>query len=263
MVILFAKAPVPGRVKTRLAAAVGMAQAAALHRAFVADMIEKLKPLGLLELHTDIETDEWSDFQVTRRLQSTGDLGERMYAAFRGASHLPAILIGSDAPSLPVGHLEILISSKADIALGPAEDGGYYAIFCRKLNSHMFDGVEWSAAGTLEQTVRAVASVGLSLELGPVWWDVDEPKDLDRLRADPEGIANFGFAEENKFILAEERTFLYQAGKRFAPSMRQRLDLADIYAAALRGLPESSDGQPPLPVPEACPFTLEALLARA
>ena len=62
---------------------------------------------------------------------------------------------------------------------------------------------------------------------------------------------------------AEERTFLYQAGKRFAPSMRQRLDLADIYAAALRGLPESSDGQPPLPVPEACPFTLEALLARA
>ena len=61
---------------------------------------------------------------------------------------------------------------------------------------------------------------------------------------------------------AEERTFLYQARKRFAPSMRQRLDLADIYAAARRGLPETSDGRPPLPVPETCPATLDELLAR-
>ena len=61
---------------------------------------------------------------------------------------------------------------------------------------------------------------------------------------------------------AEERTFLNQARRRFTPSMRQRLDLADIYADALRGLPETSDGQPPLPVPETCPLTLEELLAR-
>ena len=184
-VILFAKAPVPGRVKTRLAAAVGMTQAAALHRAFVADMIEKLMPLGLLELHTDIKTDEWSGFQVTRRLQARGDLGQRMYLALSGVSSLPAILIGGDAPTLPAGHLENLISSKADIALGPAEDGGYYAIFCRNINPRMFDGVEWSTGRTLEQTVRAVTSQGLSVELGPMWWDVDEPEDLDRLKADP------------------------------------------------------------------------------
>lgn len=61
---------------------------------------------------------------------------------------------------------------------------------------------------------------------------------------------------------AEERTFLARARRRFAPSMRQRLDLADIYADALRGLPETSDGRPPLPVPDVCPVTLDDLLAR-
>jgi hypothetical protein len=60
---------------------------------------------------------------------------------------------------------------------------------------------------------------------------------------------------------AEERTFRTQARRRFAPSMRQRLDLAGLYADALRGLPETSDGLPPLPVPEACPVTLDELLA--
>ena len=60
---------------------------------------------------------------------------------------------------------------------------------------------------------------------------------------------------------AEERTFRDQARRRFVPSMRQRLDLADIYAGALRGLPETSDGVPPRTVPETCPVTLDELLA--
>jgi hypothetical protein len=60
---------------------------------------------------------------------------------------------------------------------------------------------------------------------------------------------------------AEERTFRNQARRRFAPSMRQRLDLAGIYADALRGLPEISDGQPPRPAPDVCQMTLDELLA--
>src|SRR5476651_1094208 len=62
---------------------------------------------------------------------------------------------------------------------------------------------------------------------------------------------------------AEERTFRNQARRRFAPSMRQRLDVPGIYADALRGLPDTSDGVVPLPVPPACPFTLDELLAQA
>ena len=59
---------------------------------------------------------------------------------------------------------------------------------------------------------------------------------------------------------AEARLFRRQARRRFAPSMRQRIDLAGIYADALAGLPETMDGQPPLPVPTECPVTLDALL---
>jgi hypothetical protein len=62
---------------------------------------------------------------------------------------------------------------------------------------------------------------------------------------------------------AEERTFRNQARRRFAPSMRQRVDLTGIYADALRGLPETSDGVPPLPVQDTCPVTLDELLAAA
>jgi hypothetical protein len=60
---------------------------------------------------------------------------------------------------------------------------------------------------------------------------------------------------------AEARVFRRQARRRFAPSMRQRLDLADIYRDALNGLPDTIDGQPPLPVPPDCPVTLDELLA--
>ena len=61
---------------------------------------------------------------------------------------------------------------------------------------------------------------------------------------------------------AEARGFRAQARSRFTESMRQRIDLADIYRIALAGLPETLDGQPPLPVPDACPVTLDELLGR-
>ena len=75
--ILFAKAPIPGRAKTRLAAAIGAEQAAELYRAFVADTIAKLtefRGFADIELHTDIPTDAWIDSGVTRDLQAAGGL---------------------------------------------------------------------------------------------------------------------------------------------------------------------------------------------
>jgi hypothetical protein len=60
---------------------------------------------------------------------------------------------------------------------------------------------------------------------------------------------------------AEARVFCAQVRRRFVPSMRQRIDLAGIYSDALRGLPDTIDGQAPLPVPDTCPITLDELLA--
>ncbi len=91
------------------------------------------------------------------------------------------MIVGSDSPTLPPGHLSGLLDSVADVALGPCEDGGYYAISCGRVHLGMFAGVEWSGPNTLEQTIHAVRTRGLSVELGETWWDVDSPAELDRL----------------------------------------------------------------------------------
>ena len=185
VIILFAKVPVPGRVKTRLSPPLSPDAAARLHSAFVADMLEKIEPLGDIELHTDVSSDAWPEYSVTRKTQVEGDLGIKMLSALTGAlaSGRPrAMIVGADAPTLPPAHLQALLESAADVALGPAEDGGYYAISCRRAHPDMFRGVAWSMAATLADTARAAAAVGLSVATGPAWYDVDAPEDLDRLR---------------------------------------------------------------------------------
>lgn len=186
VIIVFAKAPARGCVKTRLAARLGEERAARLHEAFVADTIEKARGLADVELHTDVATGAWMEFPVVRRLQCPGDLGARMLAALDtalGEGRPQAMILGSDAPSLPAGHLEALLASGADVALGPAEDGGYYAIACRVVKKNMFAGVNWSSAKTMRETIAAVRACGLSVAIGPSSFDVDTPADLARLMA--------------------------------------------------------------------------------
>jgi rSAM/selenodomain-associated transferase 1 len=187
VIILFAKAPVPGCVKTRLEARLGPEQAAELHSAFVQDMLEMLESLteaADIELHTNIETDAWREAKVSRALQSGSDLGSRMFHALEEAlrhGRPKAMIVGSDAPTLPASHLEALLSSRADVAVGPSQDGGYYAIACRRIHPEMFRAVRWSEPQVLEETLRATRACELTVEVGPEWFDVDSPADLDRL----------------------------------------------------------------------------------
>lgn len=188
VMILFAKAPIPGRVKTRLIPTLGAERAAELHSALVLDMIEKLngfKGFADLELHTDSTTDAWAETLVTSKVQCAGELQLKLFHAIDEAlaeGRSQAMVIGSDAPTLPGTYVERLLNATADIALGPCEDGGFYAIACRKIHAKMFSGVRWSAPETLQDTIKAVKRCGLSLELGNVWHDVDGPDDLQRLR---------------------------------------------------------------------------------
>src|SRR5439155_12064238 len=132
-----------------------------------------------IELHTDIETDAWRDRQVTRKLQCAGDLGLKMLHALSSAlaqGREAVCIVGSDAPTLPAAYLRTLLASPADVALGPCEDGGYYALSCRRTHPEMFRGVEWSSAATLAQTEEAVRRCGLSVDRGPGWYDVDLPE---------------------------------------------------------------------------------------
>lgn len=194
MVILFARAPVAGQVKTRLAAGVGAEAAARLHTAFVRDVVARASARFGVELHLDEPTSAWPEIGCPRRLQPPGDLGVRMRQALEDAlarGFERAAILGTDAPDLPEAHIEELFQGETDVRLGPAEDGGFWGIACRRIVGTMFDGVPWSSTRTLEATEVACRRGGLSVSFASVWADVDEPVDLQRLAAsaslDPAG----------------------------------------------------------------------------
>jgi len=187
LVILFAKAPVPGHVKTRLQPRLSPVDAATLQKAFVSDMLEMLQAdfqMVDLELHTDAPTGDWACYGVSQKLQAAGDLGAKLLFALTSAladGRPQVTVLGSDVPTLPASRLRTLLASLADVALGPTSDGGYYAIACRKTHPRMFDGVAWSGPQALEETERAIRRCGMTVETGSEWFDVDKPADLDRL----------------------------------------------------------------------------------
>lgn len=190
VILLFAKAPIPGRVKTRLQPPLTPHQAASLHDAFVRDALQFLAavPNVDVELHTDTSTDAWNTPGVARNLQAAGDLGIKMHSAAEAAlraGHPRVLILGSDSPALPVPHIDALLRSPADVALGPADDGGYYAIGFRRTHPDMFAGVPWSSPDTLRATMAACRARGLTVDLGPGWFDVDSPADLVRLLTVP------------------------------------------------------------------------------
>jgi hypothetical protein len=180
-VVVFAKAPRPGFVKTRLG--LPPEEAARLHELFVAETLRLCLQLdAAVELHTDVETSAWSAIPVPRTLQSPGGLGERMLYALQSRTP-PVMIVGSDAPTLPPAHLRLLFAllDEADVALGPAEDGGFYAIACRRTATEMFQHVEWSTGRERDQTIAACERCGLTVATGELWFDVDTAAALARL----------------------------------------------------------------------------------
>ncbi len=190
-IALFAKAAIPGRVKTRLTAELSPEQAAAFHEACVRDVWEKIHGLvgdGAF-LFTDREWEPW-DLLAGRqvRFQPDGDLGARMAGCFaelaeEGFERM--LIVGADSPTLPAQILRRgldRLRDERDAVLGPTEDGGYYAVGCLRPRRGMFAGVEWSAPTTLAETEQAFKRESYRTERLPEWWDVDTPAELARLR---------------------------------------------------------------------------------
>lgn len=196
---IFAKQPVPGRVKTRLAADWGNERSAALYECFVRDSLEHLAAVGDRRVigfapNTD-EARRWFDAASrtsshaeawTLWPQPESDLGGRMAAYFETWTESPehrTILIGSDSPSLPVDYLDQawrLLESN-DCVIGPATDGGYYLIGLRGSVADFgapFRKIEWSTAGVLTQTIQLLKQHDHSLGLLPPWYDVDSAEAL-------------------------------------------------------------------------------------
>lgn len=193
-IAVFARAPIPGRVKTRLIGPLSAEQSCELHRAFVRDtwaMLADLAAPSALRLYTDSPHEEWSALAGPAvRLQKGEQLGERMLNCFQELleeGRTPLMILGSDNPTLPATVLapwtELLRRWPA--LLGPAEDGGYYAVGCRAPHPRMFEGVEWSSPQTLAQTESSLRRCGLPPAFLAPWYDVDKPEDLTRLAAEP------------------------------------------------------------------------------
>ncbi|MCZ2156002.1 MAG: glycosyltransferase [Bryobacterales bacterium] len=184
--IVLAKDPAPGRVKTRLAATMGDHAAAAIYRAMVADVMEALSAATAqwtVELHLDRYSEFYERFSLPVTLQAQGDLGAKLHSCLSGALERGApfvTAIGSDAPALQLDWLNSLSQSPADVTLGPTEDGGFWGIQARRTSPRMFDGVRWSTASASADTVKAVQLAGLSTAFGALGWDIDEAPDLDR-----------------------------------------------------------------------------------
>lgn len=193
--LIFAKAPVPGRVKTRLAGRLGVRGAAELYKQLLRGTLAmactaRLCPVELWcapDARHGFFTACRREYGVRLRRQCAGDLGQRMSHALDRALHESeqAVLIGGDCAS--VGAMELraafdYLVDRRDVVLGPAVDGGYVLVGVRRPRPAMFRGVAWSAPTVLEATRRRLERAQADWVELSVGWDVDTPADLRRLR---------------------------------------------------------------------------------
>ena len=192
-IALFSKTPIAGCVKTRLQPLLTPSQAADLQLAFVLDFWYRLRTIPDVSLHFYCDR-PWTHQNgpvapEKCNLQRGSDLGRRILNCFveiQRCGYERVLVVGSDSPTLPLSYLEEGLERLryTDAVLGASEDGGYYAVGCRKMQPHMFDGVRWSSTCTRADTCRAFSREELQFELIPNWYDVDTAGDLKRLAAE-------------------------------------------------------------------------------
>jgi uncharacterized protein len=195
--VVVTRAPGSDGAKTRLAEAVGADASLRLQTAFLADTIAwagRLAARRVLSVYPPARVravaDQAEGWVVAPQLGA--DFGERMQGAVNAgfaAGAAPVAMIASDSPTLPPDLLEegwaLVGTGRLDVALGPADDGGWVMIAAaRPLPPACFDGVRWSVPDTLEDTRRALSAAGLRVGCTRPWYDVDTAEDLKRLRTE-------------------------------------------------------------------------------
>lgn len=193
-VIVFARAPSPGAVKTRLIAVLGAEGAAALHARLTEQALETARAtaIGQIELHGTPGIDDPFLRSCARRFaaalaaQTGADLGARMHAAFESvlSRHTRALLVGSDCPALTARHLreaDQALRGGADAVFVPCEDGGYALVGLRRVEPLLFEGIQWGGESVMAETRDRLRSLGWRWRELETLWDVDRPEDFARL----------------------------------------------------------------------------------
>ena len=192
--LLYTKPARPGRVKTRLVGDLSAEQTAALHAAFLDDVVSELRR-GAFELvlawALDLEDEPPSlpGMEGLRAVRQSGDdLGARLYGGLEEAARQCRFVaaVGSDHPELTAERVEeafAALEQGAPVVLGPSDDGGYYLVGARReaLSPKLFSEIPWSTSEVFEATLDRCRELGLEPAQLPVGFDVDYPQDLERL----------------------------------------------------------------------------------
>lgn len=203
-VIVFAKAPEPGSVKTRLVPLLGADGAAALHARLVERALATAHAaaIGAVELACAPDAEHpffrlcGEHYGAALARQSGGDLGARMHEACSRALARAAsvLLIGADCPALTPAHLREArraLAEDREAVLAPAEDGGYVLIGLTRCDARLFDGIAWGGSRVMAETRRRLAALAWNWVELDTLWDVDRPEDYERLIAS--GLLDSGF----------------------------------------------------------------------
>jgi rSAM/selenodomain-associated transferase 1 len=182
--VIFTRYPEPGKAKTRLIPALGTTGAAALHRRLTEHTLAEARAAGLsIDLRVtgapEAAFRDWLGEGLTISQQSEGDLGDRLRAA---ATPTPVLFIGSDLPDLSAAHLkeaaEHLRTGRT--VIGPAEDGGYWALGLTAPADYLFEDMPWSTDEVFALTDARLRERGIAPVLLPTLADCDRPEDLVR-----------------------------------------------------------------------------------
>jgi len=189
-IVVFAKAPVPGRVKTRLIPVLGETGAAQLAERMLEHALQQARAaaVGPVELCMSPapEAPEWASIRLPAGIETSdqgdGDLGARMARpAQRAIARGEAVLLtGTDCPDLSAARLRVAAAQLAghDAVLHRAEDGGYPLLGLRAFDATLFENMPWSTPAVADLTLERITALGWTVWVGDTLRDIDEPADL-------------------------------------------------------------------------------------
>ena len=196
-ILVFAKAPIKGQVKTRLSPKYSADFALKLHTNMVSHCIDLVTKSNLCPIqlwcapspHVKYFQNCKNDYGVELYSQHGRDLGERMSNAVNTALSKckNVVLIGTDCPSLTQNDLrEVLISleNNKDVVISPALDGGYVLMGLNRSHQQLFNDISWGSDQVFAQTKSRLRFLNWCWEETKIFWDVDRPDDIRRLQQD-------------------------------------------------------------------------------
>ena len=214
--IVFAKAPVSGQVKTRLSPPLTPDEAASLHGSLVLDLLERCQSLKECDrILAGAPTPEHPFFGAMKTRfkipvwdQVGHDLGARMAHAFQsslGSPYHAVLIVGTDIPGLTASLISTAFRSLQhhDIVLGPTVDGGYYLIGLRSPIPELFENIPWSTDTVFSLTQEKITALGLSLKILPMLRDLDTVEDLQFFIQESKEQKSQVFSSRTKNVLQE------------------------------------------------------------